>query len=75
MCDDTAVRWSNYDTVRSTIEYETRFKIANEIQDLIDKSKLQGISNHFISGLEISLQRVLGLEPQEKDQDASSVLF
>lgn len=75
MCDDTAVRWSNYDTHRSQIEYEVRNKIYSDIKAIVDTSKLQGISNHFIAGLECAQAKVLRLEPQETEPDAESVLF
>jgi hypothetical protein len=75
MCDDTAVRWSNYDTIRSQIEYEVRHKIYDELKVVVEASKLQGISNHFIAGLECAQAKVLRLEPQENGPDAESVLF
>jgi hypothetical protein len=75
MCDDTAVRWSNYDTHRSQIEYEVRNKIYSDIKAIVDTSKLQGISNHFIAGLECAQAQVLRFETQEIEPDAKSVLF
>jgi hypothetical protein len=75
MCDDTAVRWSNYDTHRSQIEYEVRNKIYSDIKAIVDTSKLQGISNHFIAGLECAQAQVLRFEAQETEPDAESVLF
>ncbi len=75
MCDDTAVRWSNYDTHRSQIEYEVRNKIYDELKALVETSKLKGISNHFIAGLECAQAQVLGFKPEELGQNDQSVLF
>ena len=76
MCDDVAVRWSNYDSHRNQIETDVRHKIYDEIKAIVDRAKLQGISNHFIAGLECAQSKVLGFTAEEeKEPDASSVLF
>jgi hypothetical protein len=75
MHDDVAVRWSNYDTHRSQIEYEVRNKIYDDIKAIVETSKLQGISDHFIAGLECAQAQVLRSEPKESEQDVESVLF
>lgn len=75
MCDDTAVRWSNYDTHRSQIEYEVRNKIYEDIKAVLETSREKRISNHFIAGLECAQALVLRLDEQEKEPDAESVLF
>jgi hypothetical protein len=75
MCDNTAVTWGNYDTVRSQIEYNVRHKIYEDIKALLETSKEQKISDHFIAGLECAMAHVLGLEKLEKEPDAGSVLF
>jgi hypothetical protein len=61
MGDDTAVRWSDYESFRSQIEYDTRHKIAAGLEKFIENSKVSGLSNHFISGIELSKGYVLGL--------------
>ena len=65
MCDDTAIRWSTYDTHVSEIESRTRHKIAEHIQQKIDAARTAGISNHFISGLELAKATALGFDPSE----------
>ena len=75
MCDDTAVRWSTYDTHRSQIEYDVRNKIYSDIKAIVETSKLQGISNHFIAGLECAQAQVLGFKTEELEQNDQSVLF
>lgn len=61
MCDNTAVRWNEYDTVMSQRDSETRHKIANEIQQYISRSREARLNNHFISGLELAYSIALGL--------------
>jgi hypothetical protein len=75
MCDNVAVTWANYEQNKMSIETETRHKIYSDIQDIIDQSKLQGISDQFIAGLECAQAKVLGFTIEEKEPDAESVLF
>lgn len=75
MCDNVAATWNNYDSLKNEIESNLKSRIYNDIKEIVDKAKLQGLSNHFISGLELGMSRVLGLEPKDLDPDAQSVLF
>jgi hypothetical protein len=76
MCDNVAVTWSNYESHKTEIETNLRHKIYKEIKETIDKAKLQGISNHFISGLEYAQAKVLGFDiSEEKEPYDQSVLF
>ena len=75
MCDNVAFTWANYEQQKINVETETRHKIYSDIQDIIAQSKLQGISNHFIAGLECAQSKVLGFSISEKELDSESVLF
>ena len=57
------------------ISSEARSKIYDEIKEIIEASKLQSISNHFIAGLECAQSKVLGFSISEKDPNPESVLF
>ena len=61
MSESSGPTWSSYETIRSESEYNTRMKIAEEIQAVIDRSLERGLNNHFTSGLELSRGIVLGL--------------
>jgi hypothetical protein len=61
MSESSGPTWSSYETIRSESEYNTRNKLAEEIQAVIDRSTERGLNNHFISGLELSRGIVLGL--------------
>jgi hypothetical protein len=61
MSESSGTNWSSYETIRSESEYNTRMKIAEEVQAVIDRSTERGLNNHFISGLELAKGIVLGL--------------
>lgn len=76
MCDNVAATWSNYESLKIQIESNLRHNIYNEIKETIDQSKLQGISNHFIAGLECAQAKVLGFDISDgKEPYDQSVLF
>lgn len=75
MCSDVAVTWSSYETFKTEVETNVRHKIYNEIKEIVEASKLQDISNHFIAGLECAQAKVLGFSMSEKELDPESVLF
>lgn len=75
MCDNVAFTWANYEQQKINVETETRHKIYSDIQEIIAQSKLQGISDQFIAGLECAQAKVLGFTIEEKEPDAESVLF
>lgn len=60
MGDDTAVRWSDYESFRSQVEYDTRHKIAEGLNSFISNSRARGLSNYFVSGIELAQGYVLG---------------
>lgn len=68
MCDDTAVRWSNYDQFRSNIESETRNKISAQIQNKISVVQEAGLSTEFLAGLSLANAIILNQIP---DNDTS----
>ena len=61
----TDTTWSTYESIRSQSEYETRHKIAGELQEIIDRCAERGLNNHFISGLELAKGKVLKLTNEE----------
>lgn len=75
MCNDVAVTWSSYETFKNEIETNVRHKIYDDIKQIVETSKLQDISNHFIAGLECAQAKVLGFSMSEKEPDPESVLF
>lgn len=75
--DDVAVTWSNYESFRTTIEYDTRHKIASEITRVIERCKQNGMNNHFIAGMELAQGVVSGLVdiPKTKEELNHPSLF
>lgn len=61
MNESSNVSWSSYETVRSEAEYNLRLKLADTIQETIDRCRSQNMSNYFISGLELARETVLDL--------------
>lgn len=61
MTESSSVSWSSYETVRSEAEYNLRLKLADSLQDIIDRCNTQNMNNHFISGLELARQTVLDI--------------
>lgn len=61
MSESSGPTWSSYESIRSESEYNTRLKLAEEIQAVVDRSTERGLNNHFISGLELARGIVLGL--------------
>jgi hypothetical protein len=66
MTESNSITWSSYDTHKIQIESELRWKIAEVIEQKIDASRTAGISNHFISGLELAKAVVLDLHTKEE---------
>ena len=75
MCDNVAVTWSQYDTVRDQIENNVRHKIYDELKEVVEYSKLHNLSDQFIAGLECAQSKVLGFKVDEIGQSDQSVLF
>jgi hypothetical protein len=75
MSDDTAFTWSSYDQHRTRIEYETRHKIAEVIEQKIDEARSRGVTNHFIAGMELGLAVVLNLHKEAEGSEEQPELF
>jgi hypothetical protein len=52
LCDDTAVRWSEYELAKRQQESESRAKIAAELQKHIDLYRDYGYSSEYLQGME-----------------------
>lgn len=74
---DVAVYWSQYDTVKSTIEYEFRFKLVDQLERLIKEAQSAEKGDDFISGMEHAKGLVQGLtpDPLEKEKLNNPSLF
>jgi hypothetical protein len=68
MSESSGINWSTSESIRSESEYNTRIKIAEEIQAIVDRCTDRGINNHFISGLELAKGVVLNLT-KDKSED------
>jgi hypothetical protein len=77
MSESSGINWSSYETIRSESEYNTRNKLAEQIQAVVDRSAERGLNNLFISGLELAKGIVLGLTqtPIESPGLDSDTLF
>lgn len=70
---DVAVRWSEYEQHRGQLESEIRHKIAADIEFYIKQSRANGLSNHFVSGLELAKDVASGLSSPPKNLDQPSL--
>jgi hypothetical protein len=75
MSDDTAFTWSSYDQHRTRIEYETRHKIAEVIEQKIDEARSLGVDIHYIFGMELCFDLVLNLDREPKVSKEQPELF
>ena len=48
------VDWSRYEQIKTEIESQIRIKIVEEIQDYSQMCIERGISNYFVSGLDVA---------------------
>jgi hypothetical protein len=71
MTESSGITWSTHESIRSQSEYDTRHKVAGEIQSTIDRCLDRGLNNHFIAGLELAKGIALGLT---KDSDSNQPL-
>ena len=71
MTESSGLSWTTHEAIRSQSEYDTRHKVAEEIQSTIDRCLDRGLNNHFVSGLELAKGIVLGLT---KDSDSNQAL-
>lgn len=67
--DDVAVRWSDYEQHKTSIEYEFRNKLVEQLERLINRSVNTGMNNHFISGMEYAKGLVQGLVAPPHDEE------
>jgi hypothetical protein len=77
MSESSGINWSTSESIRSEAEYNTRIKLAEEIQAVVDRSTERGLNNHFISGLELARGIVLNLtrDKSNEPQLDSNTLF
>jgi hypothetical protein len=77
MSESSGINWSTSESIRSEAEYNTRIKLAEEIQAVVDRSMERGLNNHFISGLELARGIVLNLtrDKSNEPQLDSNTLF
>lgn len=52
MCDNTAVRWSDYELAKTQMESEFRSKISKELQKHIEEYKKNDFPDLYIQGME-----------------------
>lgn len=78
MCDNTAVRWSEYELARIQQESEIRSKISRELEKHVAEHRENGFSDEYIMGMERA--RLLALYDQslkvsKPDIDIQDKLF
>lgn len=59
MCDNTAVRWSEYELARTQQESEICSKISKQLQKYVEEYKENGFSKEYIMGMERAVLLVL----------------
>lgn len=75
MTEANSITWSSYETHKIQIESELRWKIAEVIEQKINRARTIGMSNHFISGLEVCKSAVLGLDDKNEVFPEHPALF
>jgi hypothetical protein len=77
MSESSGINWSTSESIRSEAEYNTRIKLAEEIQAVVDRCTQRDLNNHFISGLELAKGIVLNLtrDKSNEPQLDSNTLF
>lgn len=77
MSESSGINWNTSESIRSEAEYNTRIKIAEDIQAVVDRCIDRGINNHFISGLELAKGVALNLteDVSESTRLDSNTLF
>lgn len=67
MEDNTALRWSEYDSAIQNIRIEERNRLTNLLHDEIEVVRSKGVSEHFCSGMELAKGLVSGdVQPLSK---------
>jgi hypothetical protein len=59
LCDNTAVRWSEYELARTQQESEICSKISKQLQKYVEEYKENGFSKEYIMGMERAVLLVL----------------
>ena len=75
MTNIDSITWSSYETHKIQIESELRWKIAEVIEQKIEQARSRGVTNHFISGMELGLAVVLDLHKEGKASEEQPELF
>jgi hypothetical protein len=77
MSESSGITWSTSESIRAEADYNTRIKIAEEIQAVVERCMDREINNHFISGLELARGIVLNLtrDMSNETQLDSNTLF
>jgi hypothetical protein len=73
--DYTSISWSTYEQERSRIEYETRLKIAEDIQRKVNIVRESGLSRDLFYGLEIAKTIVLDMNTSDNDATEQPTLL
>ena len=73
--DYISISWSTYDQERSRIEYETRHKIAEDIQRKVNIVRESGLSRDLLYGLEIAKTIVLDMNTSDNDATEQPTLL
>jgi hypothetical protein len=73
--DYTSISWSTYEQERSRIEYETRLKIAEDIQRKVNIVRESGLSRDLLYGLEIAKTIVLDMNTSDNDATEQPTLL
>ena len=56
--DDSAIQWSNYESQRAQIAYQTSLQILAVLDSVTNAALEEGRSQEFIHGLEVATQPV-----------------
>lgn len=74
MCDDVAIRWSEYEGARRQIREEAQREIVSALDKYIWEYQTRQTNNHFLAGLEVAKSvaedpsKVLGRSDTDLDQ-------
>lgn len=61
--------WTEHGQTRSQAQYETRHKIGDDLQEVIDRCRERGMNQHFIAGLELA-QHIAVFGPTKPEPSA-----
>jgi hypothetical protein len=78
LCDNAAVKWSEYERSRQEVEYEVRRKIARDLEKSIEEHRNSGIQEEFILGMNRAMLLVLyqqSLKVSDNDLHVQDKLF